>query len=204
MLDLPRELLAQILELVPLDSALAVRRACRDMRTVVDAVWGEKGFKASAREEEEEESESESCSDDDDFVPPILDKEYIFGPLDVGRALYVCWVVRASWIHHVACVGSPDMIKYAIQMGEVVGGRLSTSGFEKYDLEYMQKMTPLMVASALGRTEVVGVLLEVRGGEKIPIEDDAFRRDCLPTPRKRSGWWFGRGMCPDRGSSNST
>lgn len=83
-------------------------------------------------------------------------------PVTEKMALLVCGLLQAPWLHHLACVGSADAIRYALLLGEEVDCRCDASQYEK--LVYKQDwagMTPLMWASALGRADVVRALLEV-------------------------------------------
>lgn len=134
--DLPGHLLEGIMGLVPLPDLVGARSVCRVMQNATDNVCKERGLRAAAFDRKKR-FDSRSCC------------EKI---CNVGAALWQCGSAKASWLHHIACVGSPYQVALALQLGEAVDGMTERQSFE---------LSPLMLACALGRKAVAEVLLEV-------------------------------------------
>lgn len=149
------EVLESIMILVPLQDVVSARGACRAMRDVVDSVCKERGLRVVIDSEGAEIRERSSRPED--------------GHWSVGHALWLCGAAKASWLHHLACVGSPYQVALALRLGEEADGS-RVCALLKHSIRFMMtSLTPLMAACALGRRAVAEVLLEVSGAMDLAI-----------------------------------
>lgn len=147
--DIPRDVLESIVGLVPLQHLVSARRTCRAMRNATDSVCRGRGMWVAADGGVDAEECLRRYEEDGSVV----------------AALWLCGVAKASWLHHLACVGSPYQVAHALRLGEAVDGSRECAELEHDLQDPAVFLSPLMVACALGRREVVEVLLEasVRG-----------------------------------------
>lgn len=169
--ELPKDIWEQIIGLVPLQSVFSIRATSRSMRNSVDSVCAKRGFRACC-------FTARYCLQYRCAGKPSSALERIWRHNgDVGAALWFCFKVNASWLHHLACVGTPYQVAHAIRLGESVEGcrEISNPHMSEMDRDACGSMSPLMLACALGRTAVVEVLLQVSSNGSI-------RKDALVGP----------------------
>lgn len=152
LIDLPARVVESLLELIPLKDTLPIRKVCRALRDATDAVCKKRRFKAV---------------DPTKYRPQPIDNSDLGAiPPDWGAA-GMCSAMPSTWLHHLACVGSPGAVQCALDMGEDVDGQCDASSPALFTGNELGRLhwhgtTPLMLAAGLGHTEVVKVLLKVR------------------------------------------
>lgn len=147
---MPKDVVGAILELLPLDDVTHVRQVSKEVRAAADGLIASRGLSPS---DEMNGNARQVCRE----------KLDICGSAGIGAATWLCNDIKASWLHQLACVGSPDQVALALHMGEPVNPPLE--GIERAHATFGRCITPLTLACMLGRAEVVKVLLKasVRG-----------------------------------------
>lgn len=148
LLSIPSDVWGEIIDILPLSDLTHLRGTSRELCRLVDARCSRRGIVA--------------CLGPLPKKKPPSQKKL---PKDIwSTTIWVCWNMKAPWLHHLCAVGKLDPLMWLLASGADPNEKASypANATMHPDLHSWVRETPLMVAAGVGNAPAIKALLQVR------------------------------------------